>query len=324
MINATELKKKFGDLVVLNGINLKIEKGDIFGLVGRSGVGKSTLLRCMNGLEWYDSGSLTIDGKEISLLSDIELRMLRRKVGMIFQNFSLIERDTVYQNIVLPMKCWKVNKKLIDKKVDYLLEIVELSDKKYYKPRELSGGQKQRVAIARALAMELEVLLCDEATSALDPNTTHSILNLLKSLNQKLGLTIVLVTHQMSVVREICNKVAVLDQGKIADVGAVRDVFLNQSAALVELLGEGNAYKLPLTGVNIKFLFSNDFMENNSFSFLMRNINVSFDLIVANVFQYTTGNLGEFVINLKEMDVPLLIQTFRAHNIKWEILNYVE
>ena len=320
MIKLNNLHKKFNGLNVLDKINLTIEKGDIFGLIGRSGAGKSTLLRCMNGLEKYENGSLTIYGEEINSLNGLELRLIRKKIGMIFQEFSLTERDTVYQNIALPMKCWKINKDVIDKKIDELLYIVGLSEKKYNKARELSGGQKQRVAIARALALEPEVLLCDEATSALDPNTTHSVLKLLKDINKNLGVTIVIVTHQMNVIREICKKVAILKNGTIADVGLVEDVFMNQSKALVELLGEESNIKLPTKGVNIKFLFSN--RDNKElFSTILKDIEVDYDLITANVSQYVSGNMGQFIINIDKNDLPQMAEALHKKDMKWTILN---
>ncbi|MCI9339822.1 MAG: ATP-binding cassette domain-containing protein, partial [Dorea sp.] len=223
MIEIKNLKKIWEDdkSSVLEDINLTIEDGDIYALVGRSGAGKSTLLRCINGLTSYQGGSLTVDGCEIKDLKDKELREFRRRVGMIFQHFSLLERETVYQNIALPMQCWKYPKEETDKKVKELLELVGLTDKMNARPRNLSGGQKQRVAIARALTMEPKILLCDEATSALDPKTTNSILELLLEINQKIGITIVIVTHQMEVVRKACNKACILEQGRIADEGTV-------------------------------------------------------------------------------------------------------
>ena len=325
LIKISELGKKYGDSEILKGINLEIEAGDIFGLVGRSGAGKTTLLRCINGLERYDTGSLLVNGEEISKMNDNQLRFLRRKVGMIFQQFSLSERDSVYQNIALPLKCWKVDKKRIEEKIDYLLDIVELTDKKYSKARELSGGQKQRVAIARSLAMEPDILLCDEATSALDPNTTNSILQLLRDINNKLGLTIIMVTHQMSVIREICNKVAIIDCGRVADMGPVERVFLNQSKALVDLLGEGHSLNLPESGKNLKFVFSgNSEAETDPFSRFVRDVKADFRLLTADVSQYTTGNMGEFIININEDDFSHVTEVLQKHGIKWEELSDVE
>ena len=256
MIEIKNLKKLWEDdgSSVLEGINLTIEDGDIYALVGRSGAGKSTLLRCINGLTSYQEGSLKVDGCEIKDLKDKELREFRRHVGMIFQQFSLLERETVYKNVALPMQCWKYPKDQIDKKVRELLELVGLGDKMNAKPRNLSGGQKQRVAVARALTMDPKILLCDEATSALDPKTTNSILDLLMEINQKLGITVIIVTHQMEVVRKACNKACILENGKIADEGTVKEIFIKQPQSLRRLLGEEEE-KLPDTGHNIQISY---------------------------------------------------------------------
>ena len=192
MIEITNLQKTFedSDLTVLKDISLKIEDGDIYGLVGRSGAGKSTLLRCINGLTGYQKGNLKVDGCEVKELSGIRLREFRKNIGMIFQQFSLLERKTVYENVALPMECWGWTRQKRDQKVKELLELVGLKEKMNVKPRTLSGGQKQRVAIARALTMDPKILLCDEATSALDPKTTNSILDLLLKINKELKITI--------------------------------------------------------------------------------------------------------------------------------------
>lgn len=232
MIIAENLCKNYGDLQVLKNINLKIEDGDIYGLVGKSGVGKSTLLRCINGLETYQSGSLKVEGEEISQKKRKSLRAFRKQIGMIFQHFSLLERKSVRENISLPMKCWGISGKEAEKEVERLAAIVGLEEKLDVKARNLSGGQKQRVAIARALTLNPRILLCDEATSALDPKTTKDILELLKKINQELHITIVMVTHQMSVVREICNKVSILENGKIVEEGDVVSVFSKYSRPL--------------------------------------------------------------------------------------------
>ncbi|PWJ51942.1 methionine ABC transporter ATP-binding protein [Faecalicatena contorta] len=321
MIEIRNLKKCFGEEKVLNSINIDIQDGDIFGLVGRSGVGKSTLLRCINALETYDSGILNVNGAEVSSLSGMELRKFRRNVGMIFQHFSLTERDTVYQNIALPMKCWKYEKQDIKKKVESLLEIVELGDRSNQKARYLSGGQKQRVAIARALALEPSILLCDEATSALDPNTTKSILELLKEVNRKLGVTIVVVTHEMSVVRSICNKIAVLDKNGIADSGDVEEVFKNQCPALVELLGNRDDFASIKSGKAIRVFCSSDDAEKNIIVKMFRDTKISFGILNADVKEYRTGIFGEFVILVREEDEKNIIEYMSANNIFWEVLN---
>ncbi len=219
---------------VLKKINLEITQKDIFGIIGYSGAGKSTLVRCINGIEEITAGKVLVKGKDISALSKPELRTLRKKMGMIFQLFNLMPSRTVFGNVELPLKNSGLSKAEREARVRELLVLVGLSDKEKEYPAQLSGGQKQRVAIARALANNPEVLLCDEATSALDPQTTKAILKLLRELNQKLGITIVLITHEMSVVKEICHKVAIIDKGVILEQGDVFSVFSNPQKALTK------------------------------------------------------------------------------------------
>lgn len=216
---------KDGQVNALKNVNLKIEKGDIYGIIGFSGAGKSTLLRTINALEKPSEGRVLIEGEDINNLSPEELRKKRKSIGMIFQQFNLLETKTVYENVALPLKLNKVPKEQIKKRVDEILEFVELADKKNSYPGKLSGGQKQRVGIARALATEPSILLSDEATSALDPKTTAAILKLLKKINQELHITIVLITHEMNVIQSICNHVAVMENGDIVEKGDVLDVF---------------------------------------------------------------------------------------------------
>lgn len=238
MIIAHDIHKSFGDLKVLNGIDLHIPKGCIFGLAGRSGAGKSTFLRCINGIESYDRGELTVDNVDVKGLRKKKLRVFRSKIGMIFQNFSLLERLTVYDNVALPLRCWKAGQTHLDKKVKELLGLVGLTDKMTQRPRELSGGQKQRVAIARALSIDPHILLCDEATSALDPKTAQEILSLLRQINKDLNLTIVMVTHQVSVLTTACSEVAILENGKLDTQGPVKHIFEQKPHSLKNLLGE--------------------------------------------------------------------------------------
>ena len=205
MIDLVNVRKSFGDLEVLKDINIHIEEKEIYGIIGQSGAGKSTLLRCINGLESYESGTITVEGTTVNVKDKNALRQLRRNMGMIFQNFNLLERLDVYDNVALPMRFWGINPKTDKsrKKIEDLIELVGLKDKMHARPAELSGGQKQRVAIARALVNDPKILLCDEATSALDPRITKGILALLKKINEELGITIIVVTHQMEVVKEL-------------------------------------------------------------------------------------------------------------------------
>ncbi|MCX7745394.1 MAG: ATP-binding cassette domain-containing protein [Clostridia bacterium] len=231
MIRIENLSKTYitpqSSIKAIENINLQIQKGDIFGIIGFSGAGKSTLVRCINRLEEPDSGAIFIGDKEITAMNKKELRFARRKIGMIFQQFNLLDSKTVYQNIAFPLEVAGCHKKRIQSRVEEILELVELTEKINAYPSQLSGGQKQRVGIARALANEPDVLLSDEATSALDPLTTYSILELLKDINKKLNLTIVLITHELDVLRHICSNMAVLEYGKIVEKGSVEKLFLN-------------------------------------------------------------------------------------------------
>ncbi len=211
----------------LNDINLEINRGDIFGIIGMSGAGKSTLIRCLNFLERPTSGHVYIDGKDLATLSHKELRKMRTRISMIFQHFNLLMQKNIIENVCFPLQLAGVPKKEAHKKAMELLEIVGLTEKAKAYPAQLSGGQKQRVAIARALASDPEILLCDEATSALDPQTTKSILKLLQEINEKMGITVVLITHEMSVVEEICSHVAILENGCLAEEGLVEEIFSN-------------------------------------------------------------------------------------------------
>lgn len=217
-------------------VSLHVEKGDIFGIIGLSGAGKSTLVRCINFLEKPTSGKVIFKGTDLSTLSNRELLATRRSISMIFQNFNLLAQRTALKNVCYPMEIAGVPKKEAIEKAKHLLEVVGLADRMQNYPAQLSGGQKQRVAIARALAMGPEVLLCDEATSALDPNTTRSILSLLQEINRTMGVTIVVITHEMKVVEQICNKVAVLDGGVVAESGLVKDIFVSPQSAIAREL----------------------------------------------------------------------------------------
>ena len=319
MIEIKNLKKLWEDdgSSVLEGINLTIEDGDIYALVGRSGAGKSTLLRCINGLTSYQEGSLKVDGCEIKDLKDKELREFRRHVGMIFQQFSLLERETVYKNVALPMQCWKYPKDQIDKKVRELLELVGLGDKMNAKPRNLSGGQKQRVAVARALTMDPKILLCDEATSALDPKTTNSILDLLMEINQKLGITVIIVTHQMEVVRKACNKACILENGKIADEGTVKEIFIKQPQSLKRLLGEEQV-KLPKEGHNIQIAhLVNDMHDGELFAKMSAELNYIFPIIDGKIQDYQNDSMGIFTINVDDEHLKLVTDYLTKKGLNW-------
>lgn len=320
MIECSNLEKSFGDIKVLKDINLKIDKGEIYGLIGRSGSGKSTFLRCVNGLEKYDNGTLKVNGAEVKNYHKKEVRGFRKNIGMIFQNFSLMSRKTVYENIALPMECWKYKKKEIDKRVKELLELVGIEDKIDEKPKSLSGGQKQRVAIARALALNPEMLLCDEATSALDPKTTKSILALLRDINEKLGITILIVTHEMAVIREICTKVGILEDGQLLTKGDVEEIFLEQPQALINLLGDEKPI-LPTEGTNIMVFYRKKDFTMNFISNMARTLNVDFSIVGGNLEKYRDGVLGTITINTEEKNVDLITDYYTGNNVKWKVID---
>ena len=249
LIEIRNLCKTFGTgstaVHALEDVSLDIEAGEIFGIIGLSGAGKSTLVRCMNLLERPTSGTVTVDGADMTALSDKELRAARREIGMIFQSFNLLMQRNALANVRFPLELAGVPKKEANKRAQELLDMVGLGDRAEAFPAQLSGGQKQRVAIARALATNPKVLLCDEATSALDPTTTESILELLKNLNRKLSVTVVVITHEMRVVERICSRVAIIADSRIAEMGPVQDVFLNpQTEAAKKLVLPSRAGKL--------------------------------------------------------------------------------
>ena len=264
MIEIKNLYKTFhtkaGDVDALKNINLTINDGDIYGIIGMSGAGKSTLVRCINMLERPTGGQVIIDGKNIELLSDKELREARRDITMIFQSFNLLMQRNCLKNVCFPMELAGVKKAEAEKRAMELLELVGLPDKAKAYPAQLSGGQQQRVAIARALATNPKVLLCDEDTSALDPNTTHSILSLIRDINKKLGITCVIITHQMSVVEEVCTHVAILDRGEVAEVGTVGAVFSspksNAGRRLVFPNGEDDMVSDPTKEKRLRVVFN--------------------------------------------------------------------
>ena len=288
---------KDGILEALKGVSLEIETGDIYGIIGMSGAGKSTLVRCMNYLEVPTQGKVVVQGKDLASLNGAQLRMQRQKMGMIFQHFNLLMQKNVLDNICFPLTIQGVKKAQARQRAMELLEVVGLSDKAQAYPAQLSGGQKQRVAIARALASNPSILLCDEATSALDPQTTYSILELLKDINRKLGLTIVIITHQMSVVREICNRVAIMQAGRVVEEGSVAQIFAHpQSDVGRELVSkdspsEGDTRTLTQdriqSGNRIRIVFS----ENSSFEPVIANLILTFKEPV-NIMKANTKNVG--------------------------------
>ena len=264
MIRIENLSKTFdgagGRVAALHDINLTIEDGDIYGIIGMSGAGKSTLVRCINLLERPTEGRVVIDGVDMTALSPAELRDARRSITMIFQGFNLLMQKNCLKNICFPMELAGVPKHKAVERAHELLDMVGLPDKAKAYPAQLSGGQQQRIAIARALATNPKVLLCDEATSALDPNTTHSILGLIREINKRLGITVIVITHQMSVVEEICSHVAILDNGEVVESGAVGTVFASPKSAAARRLvfpnGADDSVSNPLHETRMRIIFN--------------------------------------------------------------------
>ena len=320
MIEIKNVCKSFGQAEVLKDIAISIKEGEIYGIIGHSGAGKSTLLRCINGLESYDKGSIKVMGEEVSGLGAKKLREFRKNLGMIFQNFNLLKRKTVYKNVSLPLEVWGYDKEYIDKRVNELLDLVGLGDKAKSKPASLSGGQKQRVAIARALALEPKILLCDEATSALDPKITKDILALLSKINKELGITIVIVTHQMEVVKEVCERVALIDGGIVKAEGRAEDLFLKPGASLKKFLGEEDETTLPNEGINVRIFFPADCSENALITRMAREANVDFSIVWGKLEKFRENVLGSLVINIEEKDKETISYYLKSKNIEWEVI----
>ncbi len=320
MIAVQNLTKSFRNVQVLKGVSMEIQTGEIFGIAGRSGVGKSTLLRCMNGLETYDAGSLQVDGVEVRDLKEKELRLFRKNMGMIFQSFSLITRATVYQNIAYPMRCWHYDKQTIDAKVKELLQVVGMPEKINSRASELSGGQKQRVAIARALAMDPKVLLCDEATSALDPKSTLAITELLREINQKLGITVVVVTHEMDVIRRICDRMVVIEDGQIQASGGVEEVFEERPEALTNLLGTQGP-PLPKEGINLEFFYSTEQNElENLVADLMRTLEFQMKIVGGGMEEYKGKTVCSMIVNLPQNLTEKACAYLTQRGVRWRLM----
>lgn len=317
MIKIENLKKFYGATQIIDGVSLNVEKGEIFAIVGHSGAGKSTLLRCINGLEDYQSGSLKVFDKEISALKDKELRELRRDVGMIFQHFALMARKTAFENVATPLKFWGYSDGEIKKRVSELLELVGLANKVASYPGELSGGQKQRVAIARALALNPKILLSDEATSALDPNTTNSILELLKQINQTLNISVVLVTHEMEVVKSIARRAVLLESGKIIGSGTIEELFLKPDEKMKEFLGEDEI--LPSEGVNIRLFFPKEVAQNSVITHMARTLNIDFNIVWGKLEKLNENVLGSLVINVDPKDEARVTEYIKQSGVLWEV-----
>ena len=345
MINIEHLDKTYhlknADVHAVDDVSLHIESGQIYGVIGYSGAGKSTLVRCLNFLEIPDSGSIEIEGfgkvsaNQGSLdISQKKLRELRRSIGMIFQHFNLLDRSTVFDNVAYPLKYTGLSKKEIETRVDELLDLVDLVDKKYVYPSQLSGGQKQRVAIARALSNNPKVLLSDEATSALDPDATESILKLLKDLNKRLGITIILITHEMSVIKSIANRVAVMENGKVVEEGydifanpkeEITKKFINSSSALSNItkLIE-NKTIIPRDCKLVKLTFTRDSVGSATISKISREYNVDVNIMLANVDVVNADALGGIIASIEgtKENVQRAIDFLHESNVKVEVSHH--
>lgn len=314
MIQFVNVSKEFvnkdDNVHALREVSLTVEKGDIFGVIGFSGAGKSTLLRMVNALETPTAGQVLVQGQNLAQLSPAELRKTRKEIAMVFQQFNLLDSRTVFDNVAMPLKLNHVPKAEIADRVEELLKFVELSDKRNAYPQKLSGGQKQRVGIARALATQPSILLCDEPTSALDPKTTDSILQLLQKVNRELGVTILIITHQISVIQKICNRVAVMENGRVAEQGTVLEVFSHPKAAITkdfvstvidDRIPESIQKSLATdarnnTVIRLHFLGSNS--REALVSAINKKFNVETNILFASVHELQNTVLGTLVLQL--------------------------
>ncbi len=343
MIELIDVSKTFssdsGKVDAVKNVSLKIEKSEIFGVIGYSGAGKSTLVRCINLLERPTQGKVVIDDVDLVQLNERSLRKHRQKIGMIFQQFNLLASRTVFENVAFPLRYKGIDKNEINKKVTSLLNLVGIADKAKSYPSQLSGGQKQRVAIARALANDPGILLCDEATSALDPQTTQSILRLLKDLNKKLGITIVIITHEMSVIKEICNRVAVMENGRVVESNDVVSIFSNPQAQITkdfinttsnltridDLIKEHSSIVKLENGQKLCRL---DFYGSNTkepiISYISRTYNVNASIIFGNIEVISETVLGSLIVILSgsEDDQESVVRHLKDINIKVEVIKY--
>lgn len=341
MIRLDRISKSFltsaGQVVAVNDVSLNIEKGRIFGIIGFSGAGKSTLVRCINLLEAPTSGTVTVDGLELTSLPDKELRKARKRIGMIFQHFNLMRSRTVFGNVAYPLRGSGLSKKEIAEKVRNLLRLVDIADKENAYPSQLSGGQKQRVAIARALANDPKVLLCDEATSALDPQTTNSILRLLKQLNEKLGITIVVITHEMAVVKEICDRVAVMEKAQVVEEGEVFSIFANPQKNITKdflrttsnlqkieelLASDSPVTKLEPGEIIVRLTYVEKNVSEPLISAVSRKFNIDLNIIFANIEIVQNAPIGGTVaiVTGEPQQISAAIQYLKEKNVGVEVI----
>lgn len=319
MIDVHGLEKRFGDKVVLQDISFHVQKGEVFGVVGHSGAGKSTLMRCFNALEDYQEGSLKVMGREVKDLDKRGRKDLRRQMGMIFQTFNLMDSKNVYENVALPLEIWRepAGKRRI--RVMELLSLVGLADKKDERVQSLSGGQKQRVGIARALALSPKILLCDEATSALDPKTTVAILDLLEDIRSNLDLTIVMVTHQMEVVKRACHRMLLLDGGITQGIGKTDKLFLAPTQNLKKLIED--EYALIPSGTNIRLWFPKEISQAAVITSMARSLDIDFSIVGGKLERYIDDVRGFLIINVDDAYLEKVLNYLQEKKLFWEVMD---
>lgn len=333
MINIQNLTKVFNNngenFYALEKVDLSIKSGEIFGIIGLSGAGKSTLIRCLNRLEEPTEGKIFMDNTEVTSLEKDELRELRKSISMIFQHFNLLSSKTVYENVAFPLELEGINKKEISTKVNNLLNYVGLEDKMNTYPSQLSGGQKQRVAIARALVNEPKVLLSDEGTSALDPQTTNSILNLLKQIRDELGVTIVLITHEMEVVKNICDRVAIMEDGQIIEINTVEELFKNPKTKRaksfidnLKLISNEDIVLPNNEGKLLRLSYSDKNAKKPIVSTMVKNFNLDVNILAGNINELNTTSIGHLIVQLngKNSEIENAIKWLKKQSVNIEVI----
>lgn len=314
-------KSSSGETVALKDINLSISDGEIFGVIGLSGAGKSTLIRCINMLEKPSSGSILIDGEDITKAKGKKLRVMRKKIGMIFQGFNLLEQKTVLQNVLFPLEISGVKKEEAKERALELLELVGLKNKVKNYPSQLSGGEKQRVAIARALTTNPKVLLSDEATSALDPNTTQNILQLLKEINKKYGITIIVITHEMKVIDELCDRVAIIDHSQINEIGEVHDIFISpKTVTAKKLINSDSIVEKIVSDKKIRITFDRGSSYEPIIANMILECQTPISILSADINDFSGDIKGTMLIQIPDEERQLIkILTYlKTHNISFE------
>lgn len=319
IIEVVNLEKRYGDTVVLNDINFSIREGEVFGIVGHSGAGKSTLLRCFNALEDYQAGSVRVMGDEVATLDAKGIKSLRRNMGMVFQTFNLMDSKNVFENVAFPLHVWGISAAKRKERVMELLHLVGLADKHNNHVQSLSGGQKQRVGIARSLALAPRILLCDEATSALDPKTTIAILDLLDDIRKQMGLTIVLVTHQMEVVKRACHRVLLLDGGITQGIGNTDSLFLAPTKDLKKLIED--EFTIIPEGRNIRLWFPREISQKAVLTKMARALDVDFSIVGGKLERYLDDVRGFLIINVEDVYLEKVLNYLQEENLFWEVMD---